>query len=43
VSWLSLFIPTFGLYLIGVLITYLTPAASLLGGGVEEEEVEVGV
>jgi sec-independent protein translocase protein TatC len=42
VSWLSLFIPTFGLYLIGVLITYLTPAASLLNP-VEEEEVEVGV
>ena len=43
VSWLSLFIPTFGLYLIGVLITYLYPNDSLLGGPVEEEEVEVGV
>jgi sec-independent protein translocase protein TatC len=43
VSWLSLFIPTFGLYLVGVLITYLYPNDSLLGGPVEEEEVEVGV
>jgi Twin arginine targeting (Tat) protein translocase TatC len=42
VSWLSLFIPTFGLYLIGVLICYMMPAASLLGP-VEEEEAEVGV
>jgi len=43
VSWLSLFIPTFGLYLIGVLITYWMRNDSLLGGPVEEEEVEVGV
>jgi sec-independent protein translocase protein TatC len=43
VSWLSLFIPTFGLYLVGVLITYWWPNDSLLGGPVEEEEVEVGV
>jgi sec-independent protein translocase protein TatC len=43
VSWLSLFIPTFGLYLIGVLITYWWRNDSLLGGPVEEEEVEVGV
>jgi sec-independent protein translocase protein TatC len=43
VSWLSLFIPTFGLYLVGVLITYWTPHDSLLGGPAEEEEVEVGV
>ncbi|HEX3148706.1 MAG TPA: twin-arginine translocase subunit TatC [Gemmataceae bacterium] len=42
-SWLSLFIPTFGLYLVGVLICYLQPHASLLGGPAEEEEVEVGV
>jgi sec-independent protein translocase protein TatC len=43
VSWLSLFIPTFGLYLVGVLITYLYPNDSLLGGPVEEERAEVGV
>jgi sec-independent protein translocase protein TatC len=43
VSWLSLFIPTFGLYLLGVWITYMYPNDSLLGGSVEEEEVEVGV
>lgn len=43
VSWLSLFIPTFGLYLVGVLITYWWRADSLLGEPVEEEEVEVGV
>jgi sec-independent protein translocase protein TatC len=42
VSWLSLFIPTFGLYLLGVLICYLYPHDSLLGGPVEEE-AEVGV
>jgi sec-independent protein translocase protein TatC len=42
VSWMCLFIPTFGLYLIGVLITYMYPHDSLLGGPVEEE-VEVGV
>lgn len=40
VSWLSLFIPTFGLYLVGILICYLKPP----GLGVpEEEEEEVGV
>jgi sec-independent protein translocase protein TatC len=43
VSWLSLFIPTFGLYLVGILICYMMPADSLLGGPVEEEEAEVGV
>jgi sec-independent protein translocase protein TatC len=42
VSWLSLFIPTFGLYLVGILICYLSPADSLLAP-VEEEEAEVGV
>jgi sec-independent protein translocase protein TatC len=42
-SWLSLFIPTFGLYLLGVWICYMwPPSISLLGGGVEEE-AEVGV
>jgi sec-independent protein translocase protein TatC len=43
VSWLCLYIPTFGLYLVGVLITYMYPHDSLLGGPAEEEEVEVGV
>jgi sec-independent protein translocase protein TatC len=43
VSWLSLFIPTFALYLLGVLITYIYRTDSLLGGPTEEEEVEVGV
>jgi sec-independent protein translocase protein TatC len=39
-SWLSLFIPTFFLYLVGVLICYLNPP----GLGIpEEEEEEVGV
>ncbi len=42
VSWLSLYIPTFGLYLVGVLITYLSPHQGLLGAP-EEEEEEVGV
>jgi sec-independent protein translocase protein TatC len=39
-SWLSLFIPTFGLYLVGVLICYLKPTPGLLAP-VEEEEVGV--
>lgn len=39
-SWLSLFIPTFVLYLIGVLICYLKPPGL---GMPEEEEEEVGV
>ena len=42
VSWLSLFIPTFALYLLGILICYLTPVTNLLGAA-EEEEAEVGV
>src|SRR5262249_23627162 len=41
VSWLSLFIPTFGLYLVGVLICYLRPPGGLAAP--EEEEAEVGV
>jgi sec-independent protein translocase protein TatC len=41
VSWLSLFIPTFGLYLIGVLICYLMPNQGLLAPVEEEEEVGV--
>jgi sec-independent protein translocase protein TatC len=40
VSWLSLFIPTFGLYLVGVLICYLKPPGVDIP---EEEEEEVGV
>jgi sec-independent protein translocase protein TatC len=43
ISMLWLFVPTFGLYMIGVLICYLMPAPGLLLGPVEEEEVEVGV
>jgi sec-independent protein translocase protein TatC len=42
VSWLSLFIPTFGLYLVGVLICYMSPADSLLPQA-EDEEAQVGV
>ena len=42
VSWLSLFIPTFALYLLGILICYLTPVTNLLGAA-EDEEAEVGV
>lgn len=42
-SWLSLFIPTFGLYLVGVWICYMWPPSGGLLGGAEEEEVEVGV
>jgi sec-independent protein translocase protein TatC len=41
VSWLSLFIPTFGLYLVGVLICYLMPNQGLLAPVEEEEEVGV--
>jgi sec-independent protein translocase protein TatC len=41
-SWLSLFIPTFGLYLIGIWICYMWPPSISLLGGVEEE-AEVGV
>jgi Sec-independent protein secretion pathway component TatC len=40
VSWLSLFIPTFGLYLVGVLICYMRPPG--LDAPVDEE-AEVGV
>jgi len=40
VSWLSLFIPTFGLYLVGVLICYLRPPGM---DAPIEEEAEVGV
>jgi sec-independent protein translocase protein TatC len=40
VSWLSLFIPTFGLYLVGVLICYLRPPGA---HAPDEEEAEVGV
>lgn len=41
VSWLSLFIPTFGLYLVGILICYLSPSQGLLAPVEEEEEVGV--
>src|SRR5262245_25831646 len=41
VSWLSLFIPTFGLYLVGILICYLRPPGGLTAP--VEEEAEVGV
>jgi Sec-independent protein secretion pathway component TatC len=41
-SWLSLYIPTFGLYLVGVWICYMWPPTGGLLGGVEEE-AEVGV
>jgi sec-independent protein translocase protein TatC len=41
VSWLSLFIPTFGLYLVGVLICYLMPNQGLLAPVEDEEEVGV--
>jgi sec-independent protein translocase protein TatC len=40
VSWLSLFIPTFGLYLVGILICYLKPSHGLLAP-IEEDEVGV--
>jgi sec-independent protein translocase protein TatC len=40
VSWLSLFIPTFGLYLVGVLICYLRPPGGLAA---PNDEAEVGV
>ena len=41
ISMLWLFVPTFGLYMLGVLICYLMPPPNLLLGPVEEEEVGV--
>lgn len=41
ISMLWLFIPTFGLYMFGVLLCYLMPPPNLLLGPVEEEEVGV--
>jgi sec-independent protein translocase protein TatC len=43
ISMLWLFVPTFGLYMVGVLICYLMPPPGLLLGPGAEEEVEVGV
>jgi sec-independent protein translocase protein TatC len=42
ISMLWLFVPTFGLYMVGVLICYMLPPPTGLLGPVEEEE-EVGV
>ena len=41
ISMLWLFVPTFGLYMFGVLICYLLPPPVGLLGPVEEEEVGV--
>lgn len=41
VSMLFLFVPTFGLYMVGVLLCYWLPPPNLLLGPVEEEEVGV--
>ena len=41
ISMLWLFVPTFGLYMLGVLLCYLMPPPNLLLGPVEEEEVGV--
>ena len=41
ISMLWLFVPTFGLYMVGVLICYALPPPTGLLGPVEEEEVGV--
>jgi sec-independent protein translocase protein TatC len=41
ISMLWLFVPTFGLYMVGVLLCYVLPPPNLLLGPVEEEEVGV--
>lgn len=41
ISMLWLFVPTFGLYMVGVLLCYMMPPPNLLLGPVEEEEVGV--
>jgi hypothetical protein len=40
-SWFCIYIPTFGLYLIGILLCYIMPAPSGVLAPVEEEEVAV--
>jgi sec-independent protein translocase protein TatC len=41
VSWLCLFIPTYSLFLVGILLCYLMPPPSQLDDDAEEEEVSV--
>lgn len=41
ISMLWLFVPTFGLYMVGVLMCYMLPPPNLLLGPIEEEEVGV--
>lgn len=43
ISMLWLFVPTYGLYMLGILICYMLPPPGGLLGPVEEEEAEVGV